>query len=1135
MLSVTQATSNILNQSTTLSMIDGCWIEYNMNDLISGVIVRGPGGTATNPAGTLTYTNPNGDKPFEKLFPITSIIDPRRPKTAGIQYLILGDPTLSARKASGVLNAANYNSSKNFANRLYYAGIKTAYKYWVSPPASGKSLSNCILTVSYPKINNTAAATNKITIKFETSHGSPTDWNLKLVDASGAEQLIYTGAAIPDVNKGVVNLFFNGTSWSTTEFTTPSNGVDLTGLKLQVNSVSETNGYLGIIEIAAKYVIDISKQLVSFSIEKSSSDSPNGLIPVGDVTANSLSLAINGYDKSYQVYDKTIAFNKSKINLYNNIKLKPFVTIGNEIIKLGIFYVSDFTVSEFGDIQITALDGAKELQYIKAPEMVAKEMSSLAIIRRLLDGIGFTNYNFNLATTDTSSISPLYWYTDNTKTVWQHIQDICKDTQMIATFDENDILQFYPRDYIFDPTKSTQYKFRYNQNGSNLANISSLSVENVPSVKSVKVVYSPQLSSAYLASAQPLYRSSITLLGAGALVENLLAVAPSDTNSSGEVSPNGVVHIEPVVVDGADKLIYSFSGYLVLDKEIIEYDAVEYQYVELATATYNQSINSWVGLSKARWITSDSDVSKYQGLSAPNTFKPTGRYRIKTRNAFGVLASSDTAAMTHVIDVDKLKQEWSGFKWDSTTGTFTANDYVFQLTNMVPDSTNNLLNPISRSFMSITAPNAVEVKNADPAKPSSYIPNTTYSMATINANYIGNKNFIIGTNLYFPLIVNPITRQPTGEQRALAGIAFSLNSSNSSGYFMTMGTSQNSNGDKAYKDINFYKLVNGKPVSMITSQKDTDGTIITNINGGELYRVDIKATDQTINGTACRIFKVMVNNKSFSVVDNNPITLTNKIGLVSLQGISSFDYVYTSAISDDQFVTNNYFDVYNGFLGQNSAIIKTISDFIFQKGTDSTYPVWVKEFGPVARELRRIQSKFAAAPAFPRYPILVQNPNVTVVGSSLDSYNMDVFVMNNTGAFTALDNGAEKQFLVVGDYLGPADPYEYMDPNLTDADKAEQIGFDSVWIQKESEAKALADWITKQWSHQQKVLTLETFINPTLQIGDVVEVSYPSIDLYSSEDTAPPSIGKYVILALSTTYDQNSTTTQVVCRSIYTG
>jgi hypothetical protein len=278
----------------------------------------------------------------------------------------------------------------------------------------------------------------------------------------------------------------------------------------------------------------------------------------------------------------------------------------------------------------------------------------------------------------------------------------------------------------------------------------------------------------------------------------------------------------------------------------------------------------------------------------------------------------------------------------------------------------------------------------------------------------------------------------------------------------------------------------------------------------------------------------MVNNKQFSVVDTSPLTLTNKIGLVSLQGIAAFDYVYTSAIKDEEFVSNNYFSIYHGFLGSGSFVVKNFSDFIFEKGVDTEYPVWVKEFGPVARELRRVQSRYASAPVFPRYPILVQNPDVSIVGSSLDSYTMDIFVMNNTGAFTPLDNGAERQFIVVGDYLGPADPYEYMDPKLTDADKAEQIGFESVWIQKESEAKNLADWITKQWSNQQRVLTIETFINPILQIGDVVEVSYPLNNLYSSEDISPPFVGKYVILSIDTTYGDDPATTTIVCRSIYT-
>ena len=119
-----------------------------------------------------------------------------------------------------------------------------------------------------------------------------------------------------------------------------------------------------------------------------------------------------------------------------------------------------------------------------------------------------------------------------------------------------------------------------------------------------------------------------------------------------------------------------------------------------------------------------------------------------------------------------------------------------------------------------------------------------------------------------------------------------------------------------------------------------------------------------------------------------------------------------------------------GFFTAINAAIKNPSYeiFVFEKGKDAAYSAWVREFGPVARELRRVKSRFASGPTFPRYPILVQNPDVTIVGSSLDSYTMDIFVMNNTGAFTPLDNGAERQFIVVGDYLGPTEQYEYMNP-----------------------------------------------------------------------------------------------------------
>jgi hypothetical protein len=301
-------------------------------------------------------------------------------------------------------------------------------------------------------------------------------------------------------------------------------------------------------------------------------------------------------------------------------------------------------------------------------------------------------------------------------------------------------------------------------------------------------------------------------------------------------------------------------------------------------------------------------------------------------------------------------------------------------------------------------------------------------MATMNAKYSqasGNviDNFIIGTNMYFPLLINPKDSGATGEQRTISGIAFSLSADNKSGYFLSIASSQNTSGDKSYRDINFYKIVNGIPVKLTDEQKEGDSSIITGISGGKMYRVDIRANYSTPSGGSGKVLtlRISINNQSFLVVDQSPLaTITEKVGLISLQGVSAFDYIYTAPLTIQEFTSNESFDPYKGFLGGGSSIVKTFGDFIFNQKSQQTNSVWLKEFGPVARELRRIQSRYQY-PGFPLYPSLVNNPDVTIAGASLDSFSMDVYVLNNTGAFTALANEEEKQFAVIGNKIVPSD------------------------------------------------------------------------------------------------------------------
>lgn len=1147
MLQVTEAVKTALSKSTSVSAVNSCLIEYNMNDLIRGTTVLGPGGIeGSNPEGTLEIvqgTGSNTYKPFTKLFPISSIIDPRRPKSAGIKYLISQDPSQSSTYSSGVSSKNNYSSTKDFPQRVYFSSIKTAYKYWVAK-ASGTSLSNCILTVSYPQAKTAAA--NKIVIKFETSHSVPTSFNVKLL---GVATPIFTGTnadVVPftttvgsvttkNYNAGTVTIYYNGTSWSTTEPSTIPSGVNLSGLQLQVNSIDTANGYLGIIEISARLVKDVTPSLESFNISQNSSDSINGLVPVGDVTANSLRLTLNSYDKSYENYDKENPFDQNKLNLYKNIIIKPSVTIAAEKINLGVFYLDTYSVDEFGEISINALDGARELQYIKPPDIICKDMSSVAIIRRLLDSIGFTNYNFNLATDEKATVTPLYWFTDNKKTVWQHIQDLCKDIQMIAVFDNKDVLQFYSRGWIFNPAAPIDASFRYNSTSDGkLPNISSIKIENVPSVKAIKVMYNPQITSNYTNDKDNLYTSPVVILGAAALSSTLPETAPAETDAS-----KGVIKTKPVIISGSsDSVLYSYSGYLVIGKEIIEYDAVKYQYMPLGGSTIVD-----------KWIKSDSDIQANQGLAEPNTFKPTGQYRIKTRDAFKTAPNFQDRV--HTVNTEGLKSEWQGQTWNSETGLYTNDSTVFKLSETSTLENTNLLNPIPQSMMTITAPSVTSGPDPEDPTKTIYTPNTKYSIASIKPDYkpsfTGSEYFSLGTNMYFPLLKDPATGRATGNQRTISGLAFSLNDDNSSGYFLSVATTQNTTANKAFREINIYKIVDGKPVKLTDSQKEEDSSIVTNISGGKLYKLDIRASyvfpeiTPTPNppldpSTRYLVLKIYINNKIVVVVDKNPLSvITNKIGLVSQQGISAFDYVYYAALTKEDFESNNQVDPYKGFLSSTSALVKTFDEFVFAKKEAASDKVWLKEFGPVARELKLIKSRYSS-PGFPLYTSLVNNSNVTVVGSSLDSFGMETYVLNNTGAFTALANSEEKQFVVVGNFIVSSDSFEYIDPSLSEADKQEQVGFDSTWLQRESEAKELSEWMTKQWANQQRVVSLETFFNPIIQIGDVVEISYPSNKIYSSEDGSGYTASKYVVLSIDTTYDKDSPpTTSLSCRSIYTG
>ena len=648
----------VLEQDTTLIINSGCRLEYNMNALVDNITVTGAEINRTDAAG-------NSYQPFKKLFPVDTVVKPRRPLGAGIKYGIVGD-----------IGANTYRNPRtsvyNLDYRTYYAGAETSYKYYVSDKGVGLDV-----TATYPK----TIVANKIVIRFEISHYTPPTWTVYLgatqiaTGTSSAIKPFKTTTGTPpnqittkNYDAGTLTLYYNGTSWSTTEPTTPANPVNLTSLRVTTGSVA--NQYLGLIEISPRWVKEISDRIVDLNITKESSSSVDDILPVGIVSANSLNFSLVSYeDSTLQTfsrevipYDKALAIDTTKTYLYKNVQVIPYFKIyhsagtltdsnGNyEKINQGVFYIDSWSTGEFGDITINTLDGSKILQETIAPSLVCQGYSTVAIIRTLLDSIGFTNYNFNINADDSSIFSPRFWWTDDGRTVWESIQQLCRDSQMVAFFDENNVMQFYTRENLHDASSTADWTFRYAADGNNLSNILSLDKRDLSSANQVKVLWNSVTTNNYVGNAQPLWKSGNAFIGALSVDETIPAISgqtvgPYDVSQE---NPRQYATLRAVVTNEyqQNQILNEYSGYLAIEGEIIEYDGIEYFYIkEDATKEYVT-------------ISNEAEALKYLGYGIPGSknYQPNDRYRIKTRGAF------NTRIAEHKADAQGIIDSWNGYE-----------------------------------------------------------------------------------------------------------------------------------------------------------------------------------------------------------------------------------------------------------------------------------------------------------------------------------------------------------------------------------------------------------------------------------------------------------------------------------------
>ena len=397
----------------------------------------------------------------------------------------------------------------------------------------------------------------------------------------------------------------------------------------------------------------------------------------------------------------------------------------------------------------------------------------------------------------------------------------------------------------------------------------------------------------------------------------------------------------------------------------------------------------------------------------------------------------------------------------------------------------------------------------------------TYSIAMKDFGITtSSTHYAFGTGMFFP--------GGTKDTDVGGGFGFFVDNSGMNGYYVFMQKTTNLKV-VSENEVQIFKIVNGKKIVLSDSQQ-TASTSVNGVVGAKNYKVDVKVkTTPTTN-----VIDVYINNFKISAVDSSAASTTDptklilpptsKVAMFSSVGSASFDYIYGTPIDENQYNTGVMQNVYNG------QFASTTLDFLYGEKVLSNFDKLslpngkIEEFGTVARELRKVSLKYEQRPGYPLYATLGINKYVQVLGSRLTSFGAEIYLLNNAGTYVPIDDGQLYSFQVIGNYVVPTGQHEYMDKSVNEFSAPEPAIFESMWIQNESDAKKLSEWIKTQWSKQQMIVNMEVFGNPLLSVGDVITINYPDNNLDGT--------GKFIITNLNLSYD-GGLSTSITARSIY--
>jgi hypothetical protein len=445
---------------------------------------------------------------------------------------------------------------------------------------------------------------------------------------------------------------------------------------------------------------------------------------------------------------------------------------------------------------------------------------------------------------------------------------------------------------------------------------------------------------------------------------------------------------------------------------------------------------------------------------------------------------------------------------NSTYGTADTSTGAYDGTEQVSYTINKEFN-VSKSLLTVNTDNDA----------------TTNSVILKNSNISTSGGYYaFGTTMFFKATINDVKQS--------GGMGFFLDSAKggATGYYVSIATTSTAAAQKG-NSFNFYKVIGGKKYPLTDSQSVSDAAKLRGIYNGSSYKVDIFVKVESTKTTLVAYvngFKITATDavKTVGGASIPMLGKTSTIGLFASLGTAAFDYVYAMPITAEQFSSSQLYNIYKQGFAKTTVDIAYGDLFIsgLTEAESATTTKYVEEFGPVAREIRNIKGRYDSTPAIPKYVTTGINQSVAVLGQRLGVFSADIYVLNTSGTYVPLDDGNSTSFAIIGPTITKSSPLEYMDDQVDKYSPQEPITFTSQWIQKESDARNLSNWIKEQWKNKQMVADITIFANPLIAVSDIIVIDYAYNDLAITQ--------KFVVTNVTQSW-RDGLTTSISARSIY--